>query len=84
MAIGYNNDDLEASARDIFDLQHVLTGILLDEARARIFLSSNRFPDEVEAFKQYIALKGTEKDDVILFAVKKELAMVDEGSFYLV
>jgi hypothetical protein len=83
-AIGYNHDDLSAAANDIFEIQHGLSGVFLDDVRARVFLSQNRFPDEIEAFKRYVELQNTEKGNIVLFAVKKELEMVSEGSLLVI
>ena len=88
MALGYNDSDVEESAKDIFELQIPLMGItiherFLEDYRARLFLSNNRFTDEISAFKKYYELRDKESEKVILYAVKKELEFVEPGSFML-
>jgi hypothetical protein len=88
MALGYNDFNVEAAAKDIFELQRPMMGVLvpekfLEDYRARVFLCNNRFMDEISAFKKYVELRGNESDKVILYAVKQELEFVESGSFIL-
>ena len=85
MAIGFNNDDLEAAAKDIYEIQKPLEGVtialvLLEDIKGRVFWSSNRFFDEIEAFKAYVELRKTSSGEILLHEVKKALSMVEPGS----
>lgn len=89
MAIAFNDQDLAKASLDIFEFQKPLEGIttpqvLLEDIRGRIHLSSDRFPDEIEAFMKYIELRGKESEEVILFKVREELQYVDDGGFHLI
>jgi hypothetical protein len=88
MALGYNDLNIEAASRDIFELQRPMRGVLiperfLEEYRARVFLCNNRFSDEIFAFKKYVELRDKETDKVICYTVKQELEFVESGSFLL-
>ena len=83
MALGYNDFDVEASAKDIYELQKPIHERFLEDYRARVFLSNNRFSEEICAFKKYLELKDKESDKVILYAVKEELESVESGIFFL-
>jgi hypothetical protein len=88
MALGYNDLNIEAASKDIFELQRPMMGVLipekfLEDYRASIFLCNNRFTDEISAFKKYVELRDKESDKVILYAVKQELEFVESGSFIL-
>ncbi len=85
MAIGFNDDDLEAAARDIYESMKPLEGVtiplvLLEDIKGRVFWSSNRFFDEIEAFKAYVELRKTASGEILLHEVKKALSMVESGS----
>ena len=88
MAVGFNNS-LDEAAKDIYELQLPLEGItisqvLLEDIRARVFLSSNRFFEEIEAFREYVRLKDSASPEVVLFKVKEQLDNVEEGEFMIV
>jgi len=88
MALGYNDFNVEAAAKDIFELQKPIMGILihkkfLEDYRASVFLCSNRFCEEISAFKKYVDLKDTESNKIIIYAVKQELEYIETGSFML-
>ena len=88
MALAYNDFDVEAATMDIFESQTPMMGALiperyLEEYRARVFLSNNRFVEEICAFRKYHELRGKESDKVILYAVKQELEFIEAGSFFL-
>lgn len=88
MALGFNESNFEAAAQDIYEIQKPLMGALIPERsiediRARVFLTYNRFGSEVMAFERYVELRNTESEDVVLFAVKEELQGVENGDFEL-
>ncbi|MDR1897703.1 MAG: hypothetical protein LBR10_13020 [Prevotellaceae bacterium] len=88
MALGYNNFDLEAAAKDIYEIEIPMMGVLmpqrfLEDYRASIFLSNNRFFEEICAFQKYAELRNKESEEVILDAVKQELEGIEDGSFVL-
>ncbi|MEI7903124.1 MAG: hypothetical protein WCK89_23035 [bacterium] len=85
MFIGFNNDDLEAAAKDIYEIQKPLEGlttplVLMEDIRGRVFWSSNRFFDEIEAFKAYMELRKTASGEILIHEVKKALSLVEPGS----
>lgn len=89
MAIGFNHQDLEAASQDILELQIPLMEAALiplktiEDIRARIYLTYNRFSSEAFAFEKYVELRDTEKKDAVLYAVREELEMTKEGDFEL-
>jgi len=88
MALGYNDYNVEGAAKDIFEMQQPMMGILihekfLEDYRASVFLCSNRFCEEISAFKKYVELKDKESDKVIIYAVKQELEFIETGSLML-
>lgn len=85
MAIAYNVNDLELASQDINEIQEKMYGpISIEDTRAFVFLSSNRFPDEIAAFEKYVELRDSESEDAILYAVKEELSYVDSGDFMVI
>lgn len=89
MAIGFNHQNLEAASQDILELQTPLmeAGLIplktIEDIRARIYLTFNRFSSEAFAFEKYVELRDTEKEDAVLYAVREELEMTEEGDFEL-
>lgn len=87
MALGSNHQNVENAVQDIYELQVPMMecGMIpvrsIEEMRARVFLSWNRFSTESVAFERYVDLRDTESEDAVLFAVREELEMVDEGDF---
>lgn len=87
MALGFNHQNVENAVQDIYELQVPMMecGMIpvrsIEEMRARVFLSWNRFSTESVAFERYVDLRDTESEDAVLFAVREELEMVDEGDF---
>lgn len=85
MAIAYNDNDLELASQDINEIQEKMYGpISIEDTRAFVFLSSNRFPDEIAAFEKYVELRDSESEDAILYAVKEELSYVESGDFIII
>ena len=82
MALGYNNCDINAAAQDIFDLQSSLMEVSIEDIRARLSLSFNRFGDEIAAFQRYIELHD-EDEETIEKEVASELELVENGEFFL-
>ncbi len=85
MAIGFNNDDLEAAAKDIYEIQKPLEGVttplvLMEDIKGRIFWSSTRFSEEIEAFKAYVEFRTTASGEILIHEVKKALSDVEAGS----
>lgn len=89
MAIGFNQQNFEAASQDILELQIPLmeAGLIplktIEDLRARVFLTYSRFSSEVFAFEKYVELRDTEKEDAVLYAVREELEMTEEGDFEL-
>ena len=86
MALGYNNLNVEKAVNDIYELQKSLMGVFIpeksiEEYRAQIFLSYNRFSDEIFAFQKYAELRNSVSEKVVIQKVKKELASVEDGDF---
>ncbi len=82
MALGYNNCDVDAAAHDIFEFQSVLIEVSIEDIRARLTLSLNRFGEEIAAFQKYVELRDKD-DDTIRDAVVDELEFVEEGDFII-
>lgn len=88
MALGFNESNFEAAAQDIYEIQKPLMGTLIPEKsiediRARVYLSYNRFASEVSAFERYVELRDIEPEEAVLFAVKEELQGIENGDFEL-
>ena len=89
MAIGFNHHDFEAASQDILEIQFPLmkAGLIplktIEDIRAPIYLTYNRFSSEAFAFEKYVDLRETEKEDAVLYAVREELEMTEEGDFKL-
>jgi len=86
MALGYNDSIVEDAVKDVYELQKPLMGVLIPEKsiedyRAQIFLSCNRFSDEIFAFQKYVELKNSASEEVVIWKVKEELENVEEGDF---
>jgi hypothetical protein len=59
MALGYNDFNVELAARDIFELQQPLMGVLipekhLEDYRASVFLCNNRFLKKFLRFRNML------------------------------
>jgi hypothetical protein len=84
MAIAYNDYDINLAANDIFEIQSSIgNNLSLEDFRGRVFLTSNRFPNEIEAFKRFLELKDSEAHETVLFAVKEELEGISNGDLFL-
>ena len=89
MALGFNHQDLEAASQDIHELQMSLMemGLIplktIEDIRARVYLTFNRFSSEAFAFEKYVELRDSESEDAVLYAVREELDMTEAGDFEL-
>ena len=89
MALGFNHQDFEAASQDILELQQPLMdcGLMpqksIEDIRARVFLTYNRFSSEVLAFEKYVDLRDKEAEAVVLRAVREELDQTEDGDFEL-
>lgn len=89
MALGFNHQDLEAASQDIHELQVPLMemGLIplktIEDIRARVYLTFNRFSSEAFAFEKYVELRDSESEDAVLYAVREELDMTEAGDFEL-
>lgn len=89
MSIGFNHQDLEAASQDIHELQVPLMEIgliplkTIEDIRARVYLTFNRFSSEAFAFEKYVDLRDSESEDAVLYAVREELDMTEAGDFEL-
>lgn len=89
MALGFNHQDLEAASQDIHELQVPLMEIgliplkTIEDIRARVYLTFNRFSSEAFAFEKYVELRDSESEDAVLYAVREELDMTEAGDFEL-
>jgi hypothetical protein len=86
MALGYNDSNIEQAVEDVYELQKPMIEVLVPEKsiedyRARLFLSINRFSDEIFAFQKYLELKDSASEEVVIWKVKEELENVEEGDF---
>ena len=86
MALGYNNSNVEKAVDDVYEIQKPFMGTLIPERsiedyRARLYLSSIRFCDEIYAFQKYVELRGAASEEVVIWNVKEELEGVEEGDF---
>lgn len=89
MALGFNLQNVEKATQDIYELQVPMMecGMIpwrsIEDMRARVFLSWNRFSSECVAFERYVELRDTESEDAVLFAVREELEQTEEGDFLI-
>lgn len=89
MALGFNHQDLEAASQDILELQVPMmeSGLIplktIEDIRARVYLTFNRFSSEAFAFEKYVELRDSESEDAVLYAVREELDMTEAGDFEL-
>lgn len=83
MALGFNKCKIEPAAKDILEIQiHLIPNRSVEAIRAELFVAIERFGAEINAFLQYVKLRNTQPEDVVLSKVKEELQDVEEGDFY--
>lgn len=80
MALGFNGGNVEDAANDIADLQ---PGKSIEDIRARVLLSFNRFGEEVAAFQSYVECRDEDDDETIIKKVREELEGVELGDFII-
>lgn len=83
MALGYNENDIELAAQDILEIGNPFETQSIEDLRGRLFLSQNRFCDEILAFQAYVNDRDHLDDEALLEHVREELADVEEGEFML-
>lgn len=84
MALGFNNCDVNIAALDIFDIQSEYDQMLsIEDLRARVSLTLNRFGEEAAAFMKYSEMHGIIDDDALLASIQDDLDLVEEGEFFL-
>ena len=81
MALGYNENDIELAAQDILELGNPFEEQSLENLRGRLYLSLNRFCDEILAFQTYVKDRDFMDDEALLEHVREELTDVEEGEF---
>ena len=81
MALGYNQNEVEAAAQDIFEMQAYFSNKSIEDIRARVCQSQVRFSEEIVAFMRYVKLRDSDSDEAIERAVAEELEFVEEGDF---
>lgn len=79
MALGYNQNEIEAAAQDIFEMQAYFSNNSIEDVRARVCQSQVRFGEEIAAFMRYVEMRDSESDAAIERAVAEELELVEEG-----
>lgn len=88
MALGYNNQNIESAVEDIYEIQKPLMGVIYPERstediRASLFLTQNRFCEEIMAWQRYMELRDSSTIDQIIDVVKEELQDIYCGDFIL-
>lgn len=84
MALGYNDNEVEAASADINEIQASFMGVFsIEDTRAFVFFTQNRFPDEIAAFMKYVELRDDKSEEIVLYAVEEELEYVEPGDFML-
>ena len=81
MALGYNQNEVEAAAQDIFEMQAYFSNKSIEDIRARVCQSQVRFSEEIVAFMRYVEMRDSDSDEAIERAVAEELEFVEEGDF---
>lgn len=79
MALGYNQNEVEAAAQDIFEMQAFFANNSIEDVRARVCQSQVRFGEEIAAFMRYVEMRDSDSDEAIERAVAEELEFVEEG-----
>lgn len=84
MVLGYNHGDIEAAVKEVYDVQYPYVGEQsFEELRNRLYLSSNRFWDEIMAYQSFADHLGELEEEDILALVEKWLEPVEPGDFML-
>ena len=84
MVLGYNHGDIEAAVKEVYEVQYPYVGEQsFDELRNSLYLSSNRFWDEIMAYQSFADHLGELEEEDILALVEKWLEPVEPGDFML-
>ena len=84
MVLGYNHGDIEAAVKEVYEVQYPYVGEQsFEELRNRLYLSSNRFWDEIMAYQSFADHLGELEEEDILALVEKWLEPVEPGDFML-
>ena len=84
MVLGYNHGDIEAAVKEVYEVQYPYVGEQsFEELRNRLYLSSNRFWDEIMAYQSFADHLGELEEEDILALVEKWLEPVEPGNFML-
>ncbi len=84
MVLGYNHGDIEAAVKEVYEVQYPFVGEQsFEELRNRLYLSSNRFWDEIMAYQSFADHLGELEEEDILALVEKWLEPVEPGDFML-
>ena len=84
MVLGYNHGDIEAAVKEVYEVQYPYVGEQsFEELRNRLYLSSNRFWDEIMAYQSFADHLGELEEEDILVLVEKWLEPVEPGDFML-
>ncbi|MCR5192426.1 MAG: hypothetical protein K6D59_03890 [Bacteroidales bacterium] len=83
MALGFNQCKIEPAAKDILEIQiNLIPNRSIEAIRAELFVAIERFGSEINAFLQYVRLRDTQPEEVVLRKVQEELQDVEERDFY--
>lgn len=83
MALGFNQCKIEPAAKDILEIQiNLIPNRSIEAIRAELLVTNERFGSEINAFLQYVKLRDTQAEEVVLGKIQEELQDVEEGDFY--
>ncbi len=83
MALGFNQCKIEPAAKDILEIQiNLIPNRSIEAIRAELLVAIERFGSEINAFFQYVKLRDTQAEEVVLGKIQEELQDVEEGDFY--
>ena len=84
MVLGHNHGDIEAAVKEFHEIQYPYVGEQsFEELRNRLYLSSNRFWDEIMAYQSFTDHLGEWGAEDIISHVEKWLDPVEPGDFML-
>lgn len=84
MVLGHNHGDIEAAVKEFYEVQQPFVGEQsLEGLRCRLYLSSNRFWDEIMAYQSFTDHLGEWGAEDIISHVEKWLDPVEPGDFML-
>ncbi len=84
MVLGHNHGDIEAAVKEFHEIQYPYVGEQsFEELRNRLYLSSNRFWDEIMAYQSFTDHLGELEEEDIIALVEKWIEPVEPGDFML-